>query len=325
MDTASSLERQIECPPSAVISPLVHESGEDADRGNEIHTFCRSVIAGTPRGIALAAITKAEWRETCEQIDFAILCGSVLNVRAEVAYRIDIETDAVRELGVNLARRYPPRAANDVDGTNDFEGTRPITGMWVVTDLKTGFLPVTLCKNNPQMKFHAKALMLLHDVDQVEARIAYIDVGGQIAFDTHVFTRLELDLFGDELLAARARIERANEALRTTGRVEVHAGSWCRWCPAKVSCPRFTALARAMLPDLRTVHERWSAMTTEEKATAFVMAYEARDLAERVVESMKALARTEPIDLPGNKVLRDTGSGVRVVNAEKPSRRRRVA
>jgi hypothetical protein len=325
MSTASALEREIQCPASAVISPTVQESGEYAERGSEIHTFCRSVIAGTPRALALAALTNPHWRETCEQIDFGILCGGILNVRAEVAYRINTETDEARFLGINLGRKYPPRAANDVDGTNDFEGTRPFTGLWVVTDIKTGFWPVTLCRDNPQMKFHAKALMLLHDVDKVEARIAYIAVDGQIAFDSHVFSRLELDLFGDEFVARRGRIDRANEALRTMGRVDVSAGAWCTYCPAKVACPKFTSLAKAMLPELRDVHARWGAMTGEEKATAFLMAYEARDLAERIVESMKALARDTPIDLPGGKVLRETSSGVRVVNAERPTRRRRVA
>lgn len=325
MSTASGLEREIQCAASAVIYPVVHEGGDDADRGNEIHTFCRSVIAGTPRSLALAALTKPEWRETCEQIDFAVLCGGLLNVRAEVAYRINTETDEARFIGINLGRKYPPRAANDVDGTNDFEGERPLTHLWVVTDIKTGFMPVTLCRDNPQMKFHAKALMLLHDVDKVEARIAYIGVDGRIGFDVHVFTRLELDLFGDELVARRGRIERANEMLRSTGRVEVFAGSWCQYCPAKVSCPKFTSLARAMLPELRDIHARWSTMTEAEKATAFLMAYEARDLADRVLDSMKALARDNPIELPGNKVLRETGSGVRVVNAERPGRRRKVA
>ncbi len=324
MSTASGLEREIECPASAVISTVVHESGVDADRGNEIHVFCRSVIAGTPRAIALAALTNAEWRETCEQIDFAVLCGGVLRVRAEVAYRLNVETEEITELGMNLGRRYPPRAANDVDGTNDFEGFL-LTGMPVVTDIKTGFWPVTLCKDNPQLKFHARVLMLKHDVDKVMARIAYIAVDGQIAFDTHVFTRMELDLFGDILVERRARIVRANEALRS-GRVEVHANErWCRYCPAKVACPKFTALARAMLPELRDIHASWGKMTDDERAAAYLMAAEARELAERVVESMKGIARTEPIALPNGKVLRETSSGVRVVNAEKAGRRRRVA
>lgn len=321
MSTASGLEREIQCPASAVISPMVHEGGVCADRGNEIHVFCRSVIAGTPRALALATLTNAEWRETCEQIDFAVLCGGVLRVRAEVAYRLNVETEEVTELGMNLGRHYPPRAANDVDGTNDYEGFL-ITGMPVVTDIKTGFWPVTLCKDNPQLKFHARVLMLKHDVDKGMARIA---LDGQIAFDTHIFTRLELDLFGDELVDRRVRIARANEALQA-GRVEVHANEkWCRYCPAKVACPKFTSLARAMLPELREVHASWGRMTAEERAAAYLMAAEARDLADRIVESMKRLACTEPIALPNGKVLRETSSGVRVVKAEKPGRHRRVA
>lgn len=326
MGTASELEREIQCPTSSVLSPIVRESGEDAERGNVIHVFCRSVIAGTPRALALAAVPPGEWRETCEHIDVGVLCSGLLRVRAEVAYRIDIEHDTVIELGVNLGRRYPPRAANDIDsidGTNDFEGFS-ITGMPVVTDIKTGFWPVTACRDNPQMKFHARALMLKHDVGQVRARIAYIAVDGQITFDEHVFTRIELDIFNDELAVRRDKIARANAALRGGGQVEVHADErWCRYCPAKVVCPKFTSLARAMLGELRDVEAKWPTLSLEERAKAFLLAAEAKDIAERVVDAMKGIARTQPIDLGGGKVLRETASGVRVVNAEKPTTRRR--
>ena len=327
MSTASALERELQCPTSAALSPVILNHGEDAERGHVIHTFCRSVIAGTPRAIALAAVPEGPWRETCEQIDFAILCGDIADVRAEVAYRINIETDEVTELGLNLNRRYPPRAANEIDGTNDFEGRRPITNTLVVTDIKTGFHLVTTCKENPQMRFHARALMLRHEVDVVEARIAYIDVGGTIRFDTHVFTRFELDVFNDDLLRRRERIAKANEALKGGGRVEVSTGSWCTYCPVKVSCPHYTELARAMLGDLRTTHAKWATLTADERAAATMQAYEVRDLAVRIIGTMQDIARTEPIALPGGKELRETAAGVRVVNAPKgtASRRRRTA
>lgn len=325
MSTASGLEREIECPASAVLSPIVHESGEYAERGTAIHVFCRSVIAGTPRGLALAQVPAGQWRETCEHIDFAVLCAGIFDIRAEVAYRLNIEIEEARELGINMGRRYPPRDERvEVDGTNDFEG-RDFVGRRVVVDIKTGFNLVTLCRDNPQMKFHAGVQMLIHDVDQVEARIAYIDVGGVIRWDVHVFTRLELDLYGDVLVARRERIARANETMRAGGRLEVHAGTWCSYCPAKISCPKNTALAHAMLGDLRDAHQKWGALTPEQRAEVYLQAAEAKTLAESIVESMKGIARTEPIALPGGKVLRETGSGVRVVNAPKQERRRRTA
>lgn len=324
MSTASGLEREIVCPPSAVLVPRIHESGEDAERGNAIHVFARSVIAGGHIKIALAQVIDAATRATCAGIDFAVLCGGVLKVRAEVAYRLNLDTEQVTFLGINLGRRYPARAPNEIDGTNDFEGVT-ITGRWCVTDMKTGFNPVTPCKQNPQMQFHAAVLMLLHDVDEVEARIAYIDVDGSIRFDTHTFTRFEIDTYLDTLRARRARIDRANAKLRAGEPLAVHAGEHCTYCPARDGCPRFTALAFAMLGDLRDAHQRWGELAEEQKAEVFAMAYEARDLADRVVESMKTLARTKPITLPGGKILRETSSGVRVVNAPPPERRRRSA
>lgn len=328
MSTASALEREIECPSSAVLSPIVHESGDAAERGSAIHVFCRAVIAGTPRAIALAAVPEGPWRETCEQIDFGILCAGLKQVRAEVAYRItmaDDGDDSVRELGINLGRKYPPRAANDTDGTNDFEGIEILSGLWCVTDIKTGYWPVTPCRENPQMMFHARALMLLHDVDRVKARIAYVGVGGEITWDEHVFTRLELDLFGDLLLERKAKIARANERLKAGERIEVHAGDWCRYCVALDVCPRYTALAHAMLGDLRDAHAKWGALTEEERGKVTLMAFEARDLAERIVETQKARARQTPIALGNGKMLKETSGGVRIVNAPRPERRRRVA
>lgn len=328
MSTASSLEREIECPASAALSPQVRESSAAAERGTAIHVFCRSVIAGTPRALALAAVPEGPWRETCEQIDFGVLCAGLKEVRAEVSYRITTRPDGeetVRELGVNLNRAYPRRETNDVDGTNDFEGVEILSGAWSVTDIKTGFWPVTSCERNPQMMFHARALMLRHDVDRVVARIAYVGVGGEISWDVHAFTRFELDLYADKLAERKARIERANEALRSGGKVTVNAGSWCQYCPAYDVCPKNTALAHAMVSELRETHAKWGAMTDQEKALATVRAYEARDLAERVIESMKTLARVKPIDLPGGKQLRDVGTGIRIVNAPKAERRRKAS
>jgi hypothetical protein len=328
MSTASALERELECPASAALGPVVHESGEDAQRGNAIHRFCRSIIVGTPRSVALALVPEGQWRETCEQIDVNVLGHGLTKIRAEVAYRITAHEDAedtVVQLGINLDRRYPPRGPNDIDGTSDIEGQEPITKLWTVLDLKTGFMPVTACRENPQMRFHARALMLMHNVDRVKARIVYIAVDGRFSFDDHTFTRLELDVFADDLLARKAKIARANEAIKAGERFDVFAGSWCRWCTAQTACPKNTALAYAMLPALHGVHDKWGELTPEQRGEAFMMAYEAQDLSTRIVESMKSLARIEPITLPQGKVLRETGSGVRVVNGPRASRSRRVA
>lgn len=329
MSTASALEREMMCPPSAILPTTVQESGEDAERGDIIHVFSRSVIAGTPRSIALAAVPAGPTRETCEQIDIDMLCGDLEEVRAEVAYRItthEDDDDTLIELGLNLKRRYPPRGPSDTDGTNDIEGWKiGPDRIRVVRDIKTGFHPVTLCKDNPQMKWHARAQMLRYGVDRVEAAIVYVGVGGELSFDTHVFTRLELDTFADELIARKAKIARANELLKA-GQLHVHADDrWCRYCPAKVGCPKFLSLAHAMRGDIDATRARYATMTLAEKAAVYEDAVRIRDVATMIVEGIKDLARIEPLPLPGNKVLKDTGTGVRVVNAPRPERRRRVA
>lgn len=331
MSTASALEREMRCPPSAVLPTTVQESGEDAERGHEIHGFIRSVASNVvPRSIALARLGEGPTRETCEQIDFEMLCGDLVDVRAEVAYRITThgdEDDTIVELGLNLGRRYPPREENDTDGTNDIEGWKAgeVGRLRVVRDIKTGWYPVTPCRDNPQMQWHARAQMLRFGVDRVEAAIVYVGVGGELSFDTYVFTRLELDTFADDLIARKARIARANELLKA-GQLHVNADDrWCRWCHAKMGCPKFTSLARAMGGDIDATRARYGTMTLAQKAAIYEDAVRIRDVATMIVDGIRDLARTEPLPLPGNKVLKETGTGVRVVNAPKPDRRRRVA
>jgi hypothetical protein len=328
VSTASALERELACPPSAVLSPTSRETDEDAERGSVIHVFIRSVAAGTPRAIALAQVPaktdeEKRWKETCEQIDVGAICEGLDEVRAEVAYRIDIAAESARELGVNLGRKYPARGPNDVDGTNDLEGRRPLTRRIVVIDVKTGSPQyVTRCSENPQMRFHAAAQMLVHDADEVEARVCFVDVGGEHDFDTHVFTRFDVDSYLDQLRARRERIARANEAIRAGQPFHVNADpKWCRWCPALISCPHHHALAAAMLGKLKEAHERWGTLTEEERGAATLHAYECRDLSERIIESMKVMATAKPIALAKGKELRATGSGVRVVNAPRERRK----
>lgn len=299
-ETASSLERLMACPASAVL-PHVAETNDDADRGTEIHSFVRNVSAGMPRAKALALVPK-EHLPVCEGIDFGRVCGDLSNVRAEVSYAIDVETSFARELGINLGRHYPTREPAEFAGTNDLEGRR-LDDVEVVADVKTGD-PVTACRENPQMMFHARARQLRTGAAEVEARLIYIRRDGKVSLDCAMFTAFELDCFEDELSALRARIEDARARFAATGQVSVSTGPHCRYCPAMTACPRYVALARTMAADVADIPARLEMLTPEQQGIAWEKAKAIEKLVEHVLDGLKAIAKQGEFPLPTGKVVK---------------------
>ena len=299
-ETASAVERLLACPASAIL-PHVSESNDDADRGTEIHAFVRNVAAGMPRAKALALVPK-EHHPVCEGIDFDRVCGDLSNVRAEVSYALDVDTGGVREIGINLGRKYPPRRPAEFAGTNDLEGMR-FDDVEVVGDIKTGD-PVTACQDNPQAKFHARARQLATGAAEVEARLIYIRRDGKVSLDCATFTAFELDCFEDELVALRARIEDARARYVATGQVNVSSGSHCRYCPAMTACPRYVALARTMATDVAEISSRLEMLTPEQQGIAWTKAKEVEKLLEHVLDGLKAIAKQGEFPLPTGKVVK---------------------
>jgi hypothetical protein len=300
MSTASAIERLLACPASAVL-PHVHQSSEDADRGSAIHGFIRGVLAGQPRGDCLANVPEA-WRATCAGIDFAKLVGDISNVRAEVAYAVDVEEGLATTLGQNIGRKYPALGESFVCGTNDYEGQR-FDGVEVAGDVKTG-LQVTRTEHNPQAKFHALARYCATGAPEVEVRLSYIGWTGKVTHDSHVFTAFDLDEFMDELRELQAHIAAARLRYLTSGDVTVSSGDHCKYCPAMAACPAYTALARTMAADIADIEGRLEALTPYEQGVAWTKAKEVERLVERVLGGLKALAERDAIPLESGKVVK---------------------
>lgn len=304
-DTASALERAFACPPSTFL-PQVNESNEDADRGSEIHKFVRNVAAGMPIATALLLVPK-EHQAVCQGIDFARVCGDLSNVRAEVSYAIDVERSEVRELGINLGRKYPPRRPAEFAGTNDIEGRR-IDDVEVVGDVKTGEL-VTPCRDNPQMKFHARARQLATGASEVEGRLIYIRRDGKVMLDCHTFRAFELETFQDEAVFFIERREAARARYEATGQVTVSTGDHCKYCPAMTACPRYVALARSMVVDVVELGTDVAArgfvtMTPEQMGIAWAKLTDIGRVHDQIKEGLKAMAKQGSFPLPNGKMVR---------------------
>lgn len=306
LPTASSLERVLECPASVVLPQIFAGVGEDAERGTAIGRFVRDVLAGEPFEASLERVPRPEWRATCAALDFRTICGDLVDVRAEVAYAVDPAQQTARLLGLNLGRQYPDLADGEFCGTNDLEG-RTASGREVVCDLKSG-REVTSCAVNPQLMFHALARWLVTGATEVEARILYVREDGRVFPDAHVFTAYELELYADALesLVTRIRETREGHAREGLGAIVVTEGRWCGYCPAYSACPAKTALARAMLPELRAVSTE--SMTLEEAGAAWIFASEAEKLARAVKDRLNDMARMAPLPTRPGKVVRETVS-----------------
>ena len=302
MISASSLHRVTQCTASAVL-PGARSTGASAVRGTSIHAFMRRRLSGISHDEAIAHVDR-EHRATCTGIDFGAIAADHTKIRSEVSYALNALTGEVRFLGLNMDRRYPDDISHPwIPGTLDMEAVRS-DGVPLVEDFKTG-QPVDPPAENPQILFAALCLRSTTSASDVEGRIRYVREDGKTWVDRHVFDVFELDAFALDLAEASRRV---SDALITPASAVVHAGPWCKYCPAVTSCPQKVGLARTMLPTLQNIGERIHLMTPEQRGEAWVKAKEVESLLEQVISGLRDCARREPTPLPDGKVLTVTES-----------------
>lgn len=300
LPSASAIGRALECPAS-VILPATQVHREDAVRGSSIHRFARLVARGVPIEEAIKHVAP-KWQATCWQLDWQTLLGGITEIRSENAFAIDVETQQVRFLGEDIGRDYSSVTATEYPGSEDIGGI-DYDGMPVTTDVKTGFLPVTECWENKQIAYFALRIHLETGADRVRGRLAYVREDGSVRLDIHVFTRIELEDFLDELTDLVPRIEEARAQLAAGITPATSSGPWCRYCPAVSVCPSKTALARALGGDTDVVLRELRAMAPEQQGAAYVKAKEIKRLIEMILDGFDDIARRAAfVSRPGKVV-----------------------
>jgi len=299
--TASALERALECPASEVM-PRVLSSSAYSDRGNNLHAFTRRVVRGVPIEDALVHVAE-KWQPTAKAIDFRKLTAGLADIRSERAFAIDTEAQTVRFLGEDIGRRYPERTRAEFAGTEDIGAVASYTKRPVTIDVKTGWEPVSPPDENAQIQFFAARAYLDTGATEVEGRIAYIRESGAVHFDTHVFKRIEIEDFLDDLAELVPRIEAARAQLAETGMVTVAPGKWCRYCPALTSCPSKVGLARTLAGELGDVSRMLTALTPAQRGAAWAKAKEIKSLVDVVLDGLKECATQESFETRGGTKL----------------------
>jgi hypothetical protein len=302
--SASALERVLACTASHVLPAIYDAGGEHAQRGTAIGRFVRSVIGGTPVDMALNAVPVDEWRETCRHLNWQGLVGDLNSVRGEMAYALDVETDEVFELGSNIGRAYPSVGPTTFVGSDDIEGVR-LDDVPVVGDIKSGHAEVTACEDNAQIRFFCRVKQLQTGAPRVEGRILYVREDGHVRQDCHEFGAFDLESFQDDLRTMARRISDARARLAAGDSLSVYSGDHCTYCPAMQACPRYTALARNLVPELLYIKARFAAMTPDQQGSAWLVYGDAKALLEEIGSALKAIAKQAPIPLPDGKVVKE--------------------
>jgi hypothetical protein len=234
---ASSASRWMNCPGSVALSETMPLPGTSihAEMGTAAHALAEKVLERMGQRMA--------------RIEPHIFLGlnvggktSTFEVTEEMADAVQVFTDFCTDLALRSSEYHVEKRFNlnalkppvPMFGTADFVAYFDSGDLHVV-DFKYGQGVVVDVEENVQLRYYALGAALTQEkmasigiqrvhVTIIQPRAAHPD--GPIRTETFSFPEL-LGFAGDLLEAARATL--APDA-------PLHAGSWCRWCPASGNC-----------------------------------------------------------------------------------------
>lgn len=270
MITFSMLPRLLECPASAAL-PRHETYSADAAAGNANHDRL------------------ARFGDLPDELR-ALLPPDPIS---EVKLAYDVATRRARIIGAGRGRAYGPLGPFEIAGSVDALGLEKERA--VVLDWKTGALDVDPAARNHQLWGYALAASRAFGRDEALVRIVYTAQGNRV--DEHAIDALELAAFADRLERLHGQVAFAIAQRRDGIEPDTVEGPWCRYCPAKQSCPSKTGLLR-IIAHGGTIGQLGREMTPGQARIAYqqIVALEgivkdARKRAERYVDE------NGPIDL----------------------------
>jgi hypothetical protein len=219
---ASSSDRWMNCPSSlkSIEKAPEQKSGAAADYGTLAHSLMELALETGEEdviGTYDPDVYPDEMREHIQ--DFVDFVRSLVKEHDELLIEEKVYLDFL----------HPTEAF----GTVDVAIIEPF-GCLHIIDLKYGEGYVNH-KDNSQMIYYALGLAHKHkyDFDEIKVTIYQPRGGGEVA-RTDSFSVSKLKSWKKEFEKAVARCESATDTS------DLNAGSWCKFCPAKVICPALT-------------------------------------------------------------------------------------
>ncbi len=287
--------------------PQSRTTGEPAERGNIIHSFCRiTTVDKSPetRERALADVKDDKIRNTCAGIDLDAALAGLEIVACERAYVLNVKDRTVRIAGDNIERHYnkalierglEPLGKYDVPATIDvvaMSGVIPVE-----LDYKSG-QSIGPIKEHWQRKICATALMIHYGTSTAISRVAYIGEDGSVRPDGDEFSCMDIDDFCDTIVEAIDAIEVAKAEIAERRMPTVYpSDTACKYCPAMTSCPYHMNVAKSMLGKLKDIHlgPDLESLSPEELGAVWTMLKEAEAIITPTLKSLKLYADTTTI------------------------------
>lgn len=279
--TASKLGILERCAAAGALSTVWTETTDDQRAGTERHRYIQRARE-IGRDEALAAIPlDAPWREQCEAIDVdAVPAGE-----HELAFAYDVATDTARCLGAWIDRAYDA-GPTEVTGTLDL--VSPPAGertRWLVVDFK-GIEEVDPAATNLQLGFYALAVARVHELDEVDVAIVYLEHGGRMRWDRATLGAFELEALASRVRAVHAAVTAARAAVER----DYVTGYHCRRCPALTMCPAQTRAVLALVRDEQFTVDTIAMLSAEDAGRAWVRVKVLGELLDNMRASLAARA-----------------------------------
>jgi hypothetical protein len=273
--SASSVERVLACPGSAHLPQHDYHTAY-ADAGDDRH------------GDAEAAAVLGATEDLPWQVRKLLEPGDVLSAECAMAY--DVSDDTARALGHIAWRDYERHLRPfEVPATIDLivYGERRI----LVVDYK-GFEEVTPAATNPQLATGALAVARASGRDEIMVAVVYLGASWKPA-DIATLCVFDLDMHAARLREMMTSVDRS-----------LHAGPWCKYCHAFLSCDeqkRFAAEAGGGALAVR-VEAMIPFQDDEDAAEAFDLYERVKLVAQRMRAALYARAAERPIPLRNGKM-----------------------
>lgn len=315
--SASAAGATIECPARLAL-PQARATSDAAERGNELHAFAR-IVTVNPSGRDQALLDVPEkWRHTAAGMDIALALEGLQVVGCERAYALNVNDRTVRFIGENIDRGYneelkrqgqPLLGRYEIPFTIDVEAFHGATP--VELDYKSG-QSIGDPSEHWQRRICATGLMIYHDTPTAISRVAYIWDDGTIHPDGTEFSILDAEDYCDILVKAIDAVWEARRLFSNRIMPTVYpSDTACKYCPAVMSCPYQTNIAKSMLGKLQAIENgpELSALTPEELGQVWEMAKTAESIVTPLLKNLKGIADTTPLPVgPGHEVRWQTKS-----------------
>lgn len=286
MISFSKLARLRQCASSAALPQIYSESGDAAQRGNEIHAYLCRKSQGKSQDECEKGLSK-------ENVLFCRNLPFPLDGTPEMAMAWHEDTGNVRMLGEDIGRNYV-LLDGEIAGTADLVAINVDTGTPIVSDYKTGRWDAEHPSTNLQLGALAVCVAKLAEASRVIVRIIKVLDDATFHVTEHTLDAFDLAAVETEMRQIMRRVRSAERMVRAGQIPDLTEGPECTFCNAKLHCPAKVG-ALVQLRNPTGLARRFDALLGEDPAEALALFEKAEEAVKTLRGQLYAFAKENPI------------------------------